>query len=126
MKKSLMISTIFFLNLVSAKTLSDYLSEIAPSTIIIISTFLIAFTLISFSLKRIFKGEEQKNAYIIALIVALLTAYGINTLKFYWIQEIKYKISSFFSEINLGTGITIGVVIVFLIILFYELKSKKN
>ncbi|VVB83267.1 Uncharacterised protein [uncultured archaeon] len=67
-----------FINFASAQgTISDLLNSIDEATIVLYSVFIISFTLLFFSLNRVFKDNKTTSG-IISVAISLLIVYGIN------------------------------------------------
>ena len=80
MKKELLS---FFILLVSvsfasAAGLSDVLNGIDESTIILFAVFIVSFSLLFFSLNKVFKRENTTTSGIISVVISFLIVYGIN------------------------------------------------
>ena len=121
------LSILFLISFVSAQlyssggfSLSDLLSSIDPSTVILSIVFMISFAVIFFSTSKMFK-DNRAISTIVSLGIALLIVYGINSANY------TINVQNWFSGIGISSSslYTIGSVllIIFLIILFIKLKS---
>jgi hypothetical protein len=81
--------------------ISDMLSSIDPTTMLLGLLFIIFYILIKFSLSKIFKNDKSSPT-IISLCVSLLAVYGINRSNF--------NISGLFSNIGISEEIIYAVV----------------
>ena len=63
---------------VSSQGLSDILNGIDESTIILFAVFIVSFSLLFFSLNKVFKKENTTTAGIISVVIAFVIVYGIS------------------------------------------------
>lgn len=107
------------LGFASAQGLSDVLNSIDESTIIIYATFIISFSLLFFSLKKVFKNDLV-IAGIVSAILSLLIVYGVN--------RSGINIPEFFYNIGISSDIlmTILPIIILLGAIFIIIKLKVN
>ncbi|MEK6827367.1 MAG: hypothetical protein AABX99_02675 [Nanoarchaeota archaeon] len=121
MKKWLSIFVLLnFINFASAQgTISDLLNSVDPSSLIIYAVFLISFTLLFFSLNRVFK-DNRTTSGIISAAIALLITYAVN--------KSGFDISGFFYNFGVSSEIfaTIIPIIILLGTLFLIIKLAKN
>jgi hypothetical protein len=125
MKKGLLAFVIFLslaiIGFVSAQnSLSDLLNGIDESTVLFFAIFLIVFSLLFFSLNRVFKKENTTVSGIISLALAFLVVYGVS--------KSSFDVGDFFSGIGIS-GDVLGVVLPIVIIagiIFLIIKLKKN
>lgn len=121
MKKGLAsIISILSLSFVSAQfSLSDALSNIDSSLVVLSSVFIIAFLLFSFSLSKFFKGQKQMNT-IISAILAFLVVFGINSTGF--------DISGLFFDLGLSEDAFLTLIPLVLLagIIFLYVKLPKG
>jgi hypothetical protein len=61
----------------SASGLSDILNQIDETTLVLFAIFMVAFVLLFFSLKKVFRGDTTTSG-IISVMLALLITYGVN------------------------------------------------
>ncbi len=123
MKKSwLFVSLIFLINFASAQGISEILESIDESTMILYAVFILAFTLLFFTLsKTLFKEPQNKIfAAVVSAVIALLMIYGINKMDF--------DVSGFFFDLGVSenTLLTIVPIIIIVGIIFAIIKFAKD
>ncbi len=122
MKRGLLTAFIFLASISFAsaqETISDLLNSIDESTIILYAVFLISFSLLFFSLNRVFKGNTTTSG-IISAMLSLLIVYAVN--------KTGFNISGIFYNIGISSEaiMTILPIVILLGGIFVVIKLKKN
>jgi hypothetical protein len=122
MKRGLLTAFTFLISIgfISAQgTISDLLNSIDETTLILYAVFLISFTLLFFSLNRVFK-DNRTTSGIISVVIALLIVYGVN--------KSGLNIQGVFSDIGISQDIlmTIVPIIILLGAILVVIKLKLN
>ena len=121
MKRGLIFLSIFFISLVSAQGLiSDILNDIEPSSMLLLTLFIISFILIYLSLSR--GIMDKKNASIISVIISLLIIYTINRTAFF--QQLVNNF--YFDSINFGGTLYSYLFITFIILIIASILSGRS
>ena len=118
------ILSLFFINSVSAYSLSDLLGSIESSTILLIAVFTISFALLNFALSKFFKdkyGEPNKAIVgIVAFVISFLIAYGIN--------KTGFDIEGLFFDIGISSELLYTIIPIIIIgciiLLIWKFKKK--
>jgi len=122
MKKVMLFGFILLatMNFASSQGLSELLNGIDESTILLFAVFIIAFSLLFFSLNKVFKKENTTMSGIISIVIAFMIVYGIS----------KSGFSMQDSLINIGIPSSVLGILVPLIIIagiiFLIIKLKEN
>jgi hypothetical protein len=115
-----LIPLLLSINFASAEDLSELLSVIDQSLVVLIALFIIIFSITFFSLKKIFKDDKDVTiAGVIAIAVAFLSVYGIN--KIQWSAQ-EFVLSLGVSESAFSLIIFVAIVIG-IIYMFNKLKK---
>ena len=79
MKRGLLTAFILLasISFASAQGLSDLLNQIDEATIILYAVFIISFSLLFFSLNKVFQGNTSTSG-IISVVISLLIVYSVN------------------------------------------------
>lgn len=85
--------SILMIKLVNAAQLSDLLDSIDQSTVVLYATFIISFSLLFFSLGRLFKENKTPAGIVAAMLAFLLT---------YWVNKTGLDIEGFFYDIGIS------------------------
>ncbi len=121
MKKGALIFfiTLAVLNFVSAQGISDFLNEIDQSTVILYAVFIISFSLLFFSLSKMFKDNKSTAGIISGILAFLLT---------YWVNKSEIDIEGFFFDIGISESAFFLIISLLIIggIIFTIIKLKKN
>lgn len=122
MKKGILsfLFLIAMINFVSAQMgLSDLLSSIDEATLILYAVFIISFSLLFFSLGKLFK-ENRAIAGIVSGAIALVITYTVN--------KTGFDISGFFIDLGISEDILLMIVPIIIIagIIFMIIKFKLN
>lgn len=107
------------LNLVSAQGLSDLLDAIDQSTVVLYAVFIISFSLLFFSLSKMFKGNKATAGIISGILAFLLT---------YWVNKSEFDIEGFFFDIGISESAFSLILSIVIIggIIFTIIKLKKS
>ena len=105
-------------------TLSDTLNRIEPSTVILAVSFIVIFAFVYYSTLKFFKEDNKKIAAIVAFVVAFFGMYGINLYGISEINSYGWEIREWIS--NPDFLLIAGVMAVFLIALYLEVKKDKT
>ena len=114
MKKIISIlSFLLAINFASAADLSEMLSQIDQSLVVLMALFIITFSVSFFSLNKIFK-DNKTMAGVMAGTVAFLAVYGINKIEFNT-PDFFYNLGISESAFSLGIfiAITAGIIYMF-------------
>ncbi len=127
MKKRVLLFSILLLlttiSLVSAQGLSDLLNNLDQSMVILFAIFLISFSLLFFSLNRVFR-DNPSMAGIISVAISFLIIYGVNKRA----ENMGFNIEGFFFNIGISQEIiaTILPIIIIAGMVFLIIKLKKD
>jgi hypothetical protein len=100
---------------VSSAGLSDILNAIDETTLILFAVFILSFTLLFFSLNRVFKKENTTTSGIISVVISFLIVYGLS--KSGWnIQNSLYGIGISSEVLGIVIPLILAAGIIFLII----------
>ena len=108
------------ISFVSAQgSLSDLLNQVDQATLILYIVFIISFTLLFFSLNRVFK-DNRSTSGIISAAIALLITYGVN--------KSGWDIQGFVFDLGISSDVLATIVPIILIagIIFMIIKLKKD
>lgn len=108
------------MSFVSAQgTISDLLNSIDETTLILYAVFIISFTLLFFSLNRVFK-DNRSTSGIISAAIALLITYGVN--------KSGWDIQGFAFNLGISSDVLATIIPIILIagIIFAIIKLKKD
>lgn len=112
------IMSLFSIGFISAQTfsLSDFLSTIDPSTVLLSVLFILFFAIIYFATSKMFKGNKGVPA-VISICVSLLIVYGINSAT---------NVQNIFSGFGISndTLYTIATILAVAFIIFLLIKLK--
>jgi hypothetical protein len=123
-KRNLIILSLLSLSLISFVSaysyygrfsVGDFLNEIEPSTLILPLLFIIFFTLINFSLSKVFKGNKA---------VSGVAAFSVALLLVYWINRMNIDVESFFYTLGISSDVLLIIIPLFLIGGAIYLRSK--
>lgn len=121
MKKSLLFAFIFLaaISFVSAQDFSEILEQIDQSAIILYAIFIISFSLLFFSLNKVFRGSKS-TAGIVSAMISFLIVYGIN--------KIGFDVEGLLFSIGLSENIlwTILPILILGGVIFIIITLKKN
>ncbi len=109
MKKEFLSVFTFIISIgfVSSEGLSDLLNGIDESTILLFAVFIVSFTLLFFSLNRVFKKENTTTSGIISVVISFLIVYALS--------KSEFNLSDSLSSIGISSealGIIIPLIIV--------------